>query len=435
MRRAYERAYMIDGGIGYGGAWRDEGGGGSSDGPAVLGRPRWWWIDGDVAAGMNYTYLGLRKKYRLNLTNDMLPQDKLLTPYISLRDKDLEKSKDPQVVVSAAKLSILNPNEFDLWKTKIEQYFLMTDYSLWEVILNGDSLIPTSVIDGVVQPIALTTAEQRLARKNELKARGTLLMALLDKHQLKFNIHKDAKSLMEAIEKWFGENKETKKVQKTLLKQHTNESVTVVTSVFAATTKVPISALPNVDTLSDVVIYSFFASQSNSPRLDNDDLKQIDADDLDEMDLKWQMAMLTMRARRFLQRTGRNLGANGTTSIGFVLESDCESLPPSSLYDRLQPSGGYHAIPPLTTGTFMPPKPNLVFHTAPIAVETDHSAFTVQLSPFKPAQDLSHTNRPTAPIIEDWVFDSEDESETKALQIVPSFVQSIDQVKTPRHSV
>nr|GFD17714.1 hypothetical protein [Tanacetum cinerariifolium] len=53
------------------------------------------------------------------------------------------------------------------------------------------------------------------------------------------------------------------------------------------------------------------------PQSDNDDLKQIDADDLEEMDLKWQMAMLTMQARRFLQRTGRNLGANGTTSIGF----------------------------------------------------------------------------------------------------------------------
>nr|GFB69648.1 hypothetical protein [Tanacetum cinerariifolium] len=79
----------------------------------------------------------------------------------------------------------------------------MTDYSLWEVILNGDSPIPTRVIDGVVQPVAPTTAEQRLDRKNELKARGTLLMALPDKHQLKFNIHKDAKSLMETIEKQF----------------------------------------------------------------------------------------------------------------------------------------------------------------------------------------------------------------------------------------
>nr|GEZ77633.1 ribonuclease H-like domain-containing protein [Tanacetum cinerariifolium] len=68
-------------------------------------------------------------------------------------------------------------------------------------------------------PVAPTTAEQRLARKNELKVRGTLLIALPDKHLLKFNIHKDAKYLMEAIEKRFGGNNKTRKVQKTLLKQ------------------------------------------------------------------------------------------------------------------------------------------------------------------------------------------------------------------------
>nr|GFA30279.1 ribonuclease H-like domain-containing protein [Tanacetum cinerariifolium] len=89
---------------------------------------------------------------------------------------------------------------------------------------------------------------------------------------------------------------------------------------------------------------------------------------------------------------------------------------------KLQPSGGYHAVPPPTTRTFMPPKPDLVFHTAPVAIEIDHSAFTVQLSPSKPAQDLSHTNRPTVPIIEDWVSNSKDESETKVPHIVPSFV-------------
>nr|GEU53956.1 putative ribonuclease H-like domain-containing protein [Tanacetum cinerariifolium] len=77
----------------------------------------------------------------------------------------------------------------------------MTDYSLWEVILNGDSPIPARVIEGVVQLVVPTTTEHRLARKNELKAHGTLLMALTNKHQLKFNIHKDAKTLMEAIEK------------------------------------------------------------------------------------------------------------------------------------------------------------------------------------------------------------------------------------------
>nr|GEV12555.1 hypothetical protein [Tanacetum cinerariifolium] len=171
---------------------------------------------------------------------------------------------------------------------RIKQYFFMTDYSLWEVILNGDSSPPTKIVDGAVQIITLTTVEQRLA-KNELKAKGTLLMDLPDKHQLKFNIHKDAKSLMKAIEK----------------------------SVSTAGSKATVSTLPNIDSLSDAVIYSIFASQSNSPQLDNEDLKQIDPDDLEEMDLKWQMAMLTMRARRFLKRTRRNLGANGTDTIGF----------------------------------------------------------------------------------------------------------------------
>nr|GEV96990.1 hypothetical protein [Tanacetum cinerariifolium] len=385
--------------------------------------------------------------------------------------------------------------DFKKYTLRVYYYWLKTYCYWYKLKLLDDAAgstasirvntVSSKFIDGVVQPVAPTTAEQRLARKNKLKARGTLLMALLDKHQLKFNIHKDVKSLLEAIEKRFGGNKETKKVHKTLLKQQyenftgsssesldqihdrlqklisqleilgeslsqedinlkflrslptewrthtliwrnktnlkdeslddlfnslkiyeaevksststspttqnigfvssqntdsTNESVSAVASVSTASTKVHVSTLPNVDTLSDVIIYSFFVSQSNSPQLDNDDLKQIDADDLEEMDLKWQMAMhfareyrspraarnkdtqrrnvlvetsttnalvlqydgldnkdlkqidtydleemdlkwqmtmLTMRARRFLKRTRRNLGANGTDTIGF----------------------------------------------------------------------------------------------------------------------
>nr|GEU49420.1 hypothetical protein [Tanacetum cinerariifolium] len=208
----------------------------------------------------------------------------------ALWDKDLFKSKDPQVVVAAAKLPILNPNEFDVWKMRIEQYFLMINYSLWEVILKGDSPSPIRIVDGDVQIISPTTAKQRLAKKNKLKARGILLMALLDKHQLKFNIHKDAKSLMEAIEKRFGGNKETKKVQKTFLKQQyenfsgtSSESLDQIhdrlqklisqlkilgktisqedinlkflrslpSDAFAASFKATVSTLPNVDSLSD----------------------------------------------------------------------------------------------------------------------------------------------------------------------------------------
>nr|GEV48571.1 putative ribonuclease H-like domain-containing protein [Tanacetum cinerariifolium] len=374
-------------------------------------------------------------------------------------------------VVSTTKLPILNPNEFDLWKIQIEQYFFMTDYSLWKVILNGDSPVPTIVIDGVVQPVTHKSAEQKLARKNKLKARGTLLMALPDKHQLKFNSNKDAKALMEAIEKRVGRNTETKKVQKTLLKQQfKNFTVRVATNVSTVCAKLHVSSHPNIESLSNAVIYSFFTSQSTSPQLDNEDLKHIDIDDLEEIDLRWQMAMLTMRVRRFLQKIGKNLGDNRVTTMGFDISKvecynchrkghfarECRSpkdtrrsgaIDPqrrtapvknstsNALVSQLQPSGGYHAIPSPITGTFMPPKPNLVFHTAPIAVETDHSAFTVQLSPSKPAQDLSHITRLLAPIIEDWVSNSEDESEINDPQSVPSFVQSSEQVKTPRYSI
>ncbi|GJT15433.1 putative ribonuclease H-like domain-containing protein [Tanacetum coccineum] len=69
------------------------------------------------------------------------------------------------------------------------------------IIINGDSPPPKKTVDSIEQTYPPTTAEEKLARKNELKVRGTLLMALPNEHQLKFNSYKSAKSLMEAIEK------------------------------------------------------------------------------------------------------------------------------------------------------------------------------------------------------------------------------------------
>nr|GEV92758.1 putative ribonuclease H-like domain-containing protein [Tanacetum cinerariifolium] len=279
---------------------------------------------------------------------------------------------------------------------------------------------------------------------------------------------------MEEIEKQFGGNKETKKVQKTLLKQQyknfiglssesldqihdrlqklisqleilreslsqedinlnlknyeaevkssssasnstqniafmssnntdsTKEPVSVVASVSAASAKILISALPNVDTFSNAVIYSFFDSQSNSPQLDNDDLKQIDADDLEEIDLKWQMAMLTVecynchkkgyfaRECRSPKDTRRNVTAEPQRRNVPVETTTSNSL--VSQCNGVGSCNGYHVVPPPYTGSFMPPKPDLV-------------------------------------------SDPEDDSEAEIQQNALSFVQPTEQVKPLRPSV
>ncbi|GJR99628.1 hypothetical protein Tco_0316137 [Tanacetum coccineum] len=160
---------------------------------------------------------------------------------------------------------------------RMEQYLTHTDYALWEVIVNGDA--PT---------IASASA-------------GTEWV-------------------------WFGGNKESKKMQKTILKQQyenftasRSEGLDKTYDMFQNISKLEIHGEGQASSLTyaDDVMFSFFANQSNSPQLDNEDLEQIDTDDLEEMDLKWHEAILTMRVKRFLKKTGRNLNFNGKETVGF----------------------------------------------------------------------------------------------------------------------
>nr|GFC71488.1 hypothetical protein [Tanacetum cinerariifolium] len=81
------------------------------------------------------------------------------------------------------------------------------------------------------------------------------------------------------------------------------------------------------------------------------------------------------------------------------------------MHDRYKSEEWYHAVPPPYTGTFMPPKPDFVFYDAPTTYETVPTVLNVKTSTTQPNKDLSQSNRPFAPIIEDWVFDLKDESE------------------------
>ncbi|GJR96314.1 hypothetical protein Tco_0268488 [Tanacetum coccineum] len=268
---------------------------------------------------------------------------------------------DPQQCSSLTLPVLKTGGLWDLWSMRMEQYLTHTDYALWEVIVNGDAPAIASASAGTEGPIPPKTAEQKLARKNELKAKSTLLLSIPDEHLLKFHGTKDAKTLWEAIKSRFGGNKESKKMQKTILKQQyenfaasryegldktydrslpsawnnialimrnksdldtlsmddlynnlkvyeyeikvqsisssNSQNVAFVSSENTSSTNEAVNTAYEVSTASshgqafsstyvDDVMFSFFANQSNSPQLDNEDLKQIDTDDLEETDLK-----------------------------------------------------------------------------------------------------------------------------------------------------
>ncbi|GKA69899.1 hypothetical protein Tco_0775963, partial [Tanacetum coccineum] len=316
-----------------------------------------------------------------------------------------DMDQDSAHMVAASKVPMLKPDEYEIWRMRIEQYIQMIDYALWEVIENGVTLPKTTTVEGVVIVMPITTAEEKAQRRLEVKARSTLRIGIPNKHQLKFNSIKDAKKLLEAVEKRFGGNAATKKTQRNLLKQQyenftapssemldqtfdrlqklvsqlelldeklsqedvnqkllrslspewnthvvvwrnkadldtmsmddlynnlkvyepevkgmssssssthnmafvsssnnntssTNEAVNTAHGVSTTSTQVNAANSTYIDNLSDAVICAFFASQPNSPQLVHEDLQQIYLDDMEEMDLRWQMAMLTMRARR-----------------------------------------------------------------------------------------------------------------------------------------
>ncbi|GKE00491.1 hypothetical protein Tco_1388474 [Tanacetum coccineum] len=123
-------------------------------------------------------------------------------------------------MVSTIKLPILKKGEYTLWSMKMEQYLTNTDYSLWQVILNGDGPIQvTTDKNGIETEVPPKTAQALLQRQRERKAKSILLLAIPNEYQLRFHGIKDAKSLWAAIKSRFGGNVESKKMQKNVLKQ------------------------------------------------------------------------------------------------------------------------------------------------------------------------------------------------------------------------
>ncbi|GKB36853.1 putative ribonuclease H-like domain-containing protein [Tanacetum coccineum] len=324
---------------------------------------------------------------------------------------------------------MLKLGEYEMWEIRIKQYFQIQDYALWEVIENGNSWVPipvTATETGPSTGLKMTvpsTAEEKTAKKNDVKARSLLLMALPNEHQLTFDQYVDAQSMFAAIKARFGGNEATKKTQKALLKQQyenfnasssesldsifnrlqklvsrlailgvvtppedlnvkflrslpsewdthvvvwmnkpdfdtmglddlynnfkiveqkvkksvgtnnddknlaflttsgassTNNINTVNPEVSTGTTKVNTASTEiSTASFSDATVYAFLSTQPQGSQLVHEDLEQLHDDDLEEMDLKWNMALLSMRARKFYQRTGRKIIIDGSSTAGY----------------------------------------------------------------------------------------------------------------------
>ncbi|GJR49120.1 putative ribonuclease H-like domain-containing protein [Tanacetum coccineum] len=262
----------------------------------------------------------------------------------------MESQPETTQTVSALKIPMLKTRDYDLWSMRMEQYLTHTNYALWKVIMNGDA--PAAIASasaGFEGSIPPKTAEQKLARKNELKAKSTLLLAILDEHLLKFHGIKDAKSLWEAIKNRFGGNKESKKIQLEIhgevisqedanLKLLRNLSSAWNNIALIMRNKSDLDTLSMDDLYNNLKVYeakikgqsssssnsenAAFVSSKNTSSTNEavntaHDVSTIDTDDLEEMDLKWQVAMLTIRVKRFIKKTGSNLNFNGKETVGF----------------------------------------------------------------------------------------------------------------------
>nr|GEW17497.1 hypothetical protein [Tanacetum cinerariifolium] len=201
------------------------------------------------------------------------------------------------------------------------------------------------------------TNDEKAQKKNGAKARSLLLMALSIEHLMTFNQYKDAKTLFAAIETRFEWNTHVvvwrnksdldtmsiddlynnfkivkKEVRGTISTNSSSQNMYFVSSPSPnSTNEVPANfevsiASPQVSTanLSDATVYAFLANQPNGSQLVHKDLEQICEDDLEEMDLKWQLALLSMRAKR-VPRNQENRTRNQKTTRRTVNVEDTSS--------------------------------------------------------------------------------------------------------------
>ncbi|GKB00908.1 hypothetical protein Tco_0828952 [Tanacetum coccineum] len=328
---------------------------------------------------------------------------------------------------------------------RMEQYITHTDYALWEVIMNGDALaIASASTEGPIPP---KTGEQKLARKNELKAKSTLLLAIPDEHLLKFHGIKDAKTLWEAIKTRFGGNKESKKMQKTILKDNFSSSYAMdlkgIGNGDVPRRIIPVETPANALVVQDGIggydwsfkfeegptYFSLIAhlssgssssSSSDSGVRDNSitKLKNQLAEALREKDdLKLKLEKIETSSKNLTDLI-KMFESAFDSSVNEIEEEN------NQVNDRFKKVEGYHAVPPPYTRNYMPSRPDLSFAGLDDSVYKTNVSETITSVPrnestaSKSSKDILEQPKdvnPSASIVEEWESDSDDDCVTRPL--------------------
>ncbi|GJX46444.1 hypothetical protein Tco_0271634 [Tanacetum coccineum] len=293
---------------------------------------------------------------------------------------------------------------------RIEQYIQMINYALWEVIENGNTAPKTTIMKGVEKIIPPITVKEKAHKRLEVKARSTLMIGIPNEHYSKmfdqtFNRLQKLVSQLELLGETISQEDVNQKLLRSLLLEWN-------THVVVWMNKTDLDTMSMDDLYNNLKVYEpevkGMSSSINASNIDNS--SDVVIYDLEEMDLRWKMAMLTMR----------NVLMETSTSTALVS------------YDGL--------VPPPYTGNFMPPIPDLSFtgldvFVNSLVVENKNSDEEV-------SKVVRKSNDST--IIEDWVSDSEEENvsqtKTEKKTVKPSipkieFVKPKQQEKTARKIV
>nr|GEV85007.1 hypothetical protein [Tanacetum cinerariifolium] len=225
-----------------------------------------------------------------------------------------------------AKIPILDTGRFKQWKLRIQQYIQNEHYALWEVIEFGDSYkdpqeeaASKSSVKKKGRTIVITT-EDIQKRRNEVKVRTTLLLALPDEHQLRLSKLQVIVSHLEFMGIDIEQDDLNQKFLTSLAPEWliSGKGEVNTASIPTASTQVsPASADVAAASISHDTFCTYIASQSNGSQIKYEDINQIDEDDIEEKDIKWNMALLSMRADRFWKKTRKKITRQGTDVTGF----------------------------------------------------------------------------------------------------------------------